>query len=245
MMRSTVLAAPFLLLGAGGMATAAPPDADTLVARVASTWARLEAALTATMTTERPDREPSVAELRILRGGPGRTRIEFLSPERQRGKILLQLEDETWMYLPRPRRAVEVPLRRNPLSGSLLFEDLLPGNFADGEATVEETDAAYVLITSGGTQKKGSTDRIYFHRETLMPFRRELHGKSGRLLKTIRIEETRPWKNIELPWKIRFIDHLRGDIEATIEIRESHALGRNTEHLFTREGLAPSGDPEG
>ncbi len=245
MRRQLFLPALLVLLCAGAAMAAAPPEAAQLVAGVAGSWAPLEAALTATMTTQRPDREPSVADLRILRGGQGRTRIEFLSPERQRGKILLLLQDETWMYLPRPQRVVKVPLRRNPLSGSLLFEDLLPGSFSEEEATVEETDDAYVLITSGKGKKKGSSDRIYFHRDTLMPFRRELHGKSGRLLKTIHIEETRPWGDVDLPWKIRFIDHLRGDIEATLEIRKAEELGQDTEHLFTREGLAPPGDPEG
>ncbi len=245
MMRQLFLPALLVLACAGATTAAAPPDAAQLVAGVAGSWAPLEAALTATMTTQRPDREPSVAELRILRGGQGRTRIEFLSPERQRGKILLLLRGETWMYLPRPRRVVKVPLRRNPLSGSLLFEDLLPESFSEGEAAVEETDDAYVLITSGRGKKKGSSDRIYFHRDTLMPFRRELHGKSGRLLKTIHIEETRPWGDVDLPWKIRFIDHLRGDIEATLEIRKAEELGQDTEHLFTREGLAPPGDLEG
>ena len=244
MMRRLFLPALLVFPGAGAAAALAPPDAAALVAAAAGSWAPLEAALTATMTTGRPDREPSVADLRILRGGPGRTRIEFLSPERQRGKILLQVRDETWMYLPRPQRVVKVPLRRNPLSGSLLFEDLLPESFADGDAMVEETDDAYVLIRSA-TGKKGNTDRIYFHRDTLIPFRREFHGKSGRLLKTIHIEETRSWNNIELPWKIRFVDHLGGGIESTIEMRKVEELGRNTEHLFTREGLAPPGDLEG
>lgn len=244
MMRQLFLRA-LLLLWCGGAATAAAPDAAQLVAGVAGSWAPLEAALTATMTTRRPDREPSVTDLRILRGGQGRTRIEFLSPERQRGKILLLLEDETWMYLPRPQRVVKVPLRHNPLSGSLLFEDLLPESFSEEGASVEETDDAYVLITWGRGKKKGSSDRIYFHRDTLMPFRREFHGKSGRLLKTIHVEETRSWKNVNIPWKIRFIDHLRGDIEAILEIHKAEELGQDTEYLFTREGFAPSGDLEG
>lgn len=235
-MRDRIVPALLLLMSGGAVAAAAPPDAATLLAGVAGSWAPLEAVLIATMTTQREDREPSVAELRILRGGRGRTRIEFLSPERQRGKILLQVEDQTWMYLPRPQRVVKVPLRRNPLSGSLLFEDLRPEDFADSGAGVEETEDAYILVAS--STKKGGTDRIYFQRDTLLPFRRELHGKSGRLLKTIHIEETRSWNQVELPWKVRFVDHLRGDMEATIEIHEAEMLGPDTGHLFTRDGLA-------
>lgn len=220
---------------------AAPPDAETLLSRTGDTWGPLQAVLTATMITKRPGREPSVMELRILRGGKGRTRIDFLSPEKQRGKAILQIQGETWMYLPRVHRVMEIPQRRNPLSDSMLFEDLFPGGLEATETTVEETEEGYVLIsstTSRAHKKKRGTHRIYFHRETLLPFRREFYGASGRLLKTIHIEETRQWKGVRLPWKVRFVDHLRQGNEVVIEIREIRAL-EDPGNLFTREGLIP------
>jgi outer membrane lipoprotein-sorting protein len=227
---------------AGAAPQESPPDAEALLERTGDTWGPLEAALTATMTTEQPDREPSVMDLRILRGGRGRTRIDFLSPEKQRGKAILQLEGETWMYLPRADRVVEVPQRRNPLSGSMLFEDLFPGGLEAADVTVEEDEDGYVLVSSGADakrKKKRGTDRIHFRRETLLPFRREFYGASGRLLKTVHIEETREWNGVSLPWKVRFVDHLRKGTEVTIEIQEATNL-EDPGNLFTREGLAPA-----
>ena len=219
--------------------TIAVPTVETLVQRVATTWDSLHVKLTAGMTVVRPDRPDTEVQLLIRRAGRNRNRIDFLSPAKDEGKVLLQIGDETWLYLPRAKRVVEISARRNPLAGGVLFEDLFPGRPEISGAVVEELDDSFVLVISAPEEKKKKkTSRIYFDRSTLLPFRREAYGSSGRLLKTVHIDETRKWQGVEIPWTVRFVD-LRSGIETRIEVLRADELEGDLEALFSRERLTP------
>ena len=113
----SVLAGTMLLDASRAEPASLVPTVDTLVERVANAWDSLHVKLTARMTIVRRDREDTEVGLLIRRAGRGRTRIDFLSPPKDEGKVMLQDGDETWLYLPRTRKFVEVPARRNPLAG--------------------------------------------------------------------------------------------------------------------------------
>ena len=228
------------LVDARAEPTVAVPTVETLVERVSTAWDSLNVKLTAGMTVVRPNRPDTEVELLIRRAGRGRTRIDFLSPPKDEGKVLLQIGDESWLYLPRADRFVEVLPRRNPLAGGVLFEDLFPGRPAVSGAVVEELDDGWVLVIGAPEKKKKETSRIYFDRSTLLPFRRETYGSSGRLLKTVHIEETRKWHGVEIPWKVRFVDNLGSGIETRIEVLRADELEGDLEALFSRERLEPS-----
>ncbi len=127
----------------------------------------------------------------------------------------------------------------------MLFEDVFPGRPEISGAVVEELDDGFVLVTSAsGKKKKKETSRIYFDRSTLLPFRREAYGSSGRLLKTVHIDETRKWHGIEIPWTVRFVDNRGSGIETRIEVLHADELEGDLEALFSRVGLAPSSRSE-
>ncbi len=248
--RMGVLLGALLLAGAPLPSSAetpvpeASPAVEELVARVAAAWDPVRVDLSAIMTVERGERPPSVRELRIRRADGGRTRIELLSPARDRGKVILETGGETWLYLPRTDRVVEVPARRNPLAGGVLFEDLFPGGAGTG-VRVEAAGDAFVLVTAGGEGKEAG-GRIYFDRSTLLPVRREVFSASGRLLKTVHIDATREWQGVRIPSEVRVIDHLRHDAVARIEIVEATELTGDLEELFSKDHLrpAPAGEAE-
>ena len=212
------------------------PAVEDLVQRVAAAWDPVEVSMTAIMTLERRGRKPSTVELQIRRAGHGQTRIDFLAPVRDRGKVILEDDGETWLYLPRTGRVVEVPARRNPLAGGVLFEDLFLGGTGTTDATVEDHDDGFVLITDRG--------KIYFDRSTLLPIRREILSASGRLLKTVHIDATQEWQGEQIPSLIRVVDHLRHDAEARLEILEARELEGDLEALFSKDGLRPADSTE-
>ena len=228
----SVLAGTMLLDAPRAEPASLVPTVDTLVERVANAWDSLHVKLTARMTIVRRDREDTEVGLLIRRAGRGRTRIDFLSPPKDEGKVMLQDGDETWLYLPRTGKFVEVPARRNPLAGGVLFEDLFPGRPEIADARVEEREDAFVLVTDA--------NRIYFDRSTLLPFRREVYGSSGRLLKTVHIDEAREWDGVEIPWNVRFVDELRRGLETRIEVLQAAELTDDLEVLFSKERREPS-----
>ena len=245
--RRWVLLGMTLLAGsAPAAATSGVPSAEDLARRAAAAWDPVRVSLKAIMTVERRGRPASTAELLIRRAGSGRTRVEFLSPPRDRGKIILESGGETWLYLPRTGRVVEVPARRNPLAGGVLFEDLFPGGAGVAESVVEEQDDAFVLV-AGDSDRRQARSRIYFDRATLLPFRRETYTSSGRLLKTLHVDATLAWQGTRIPSAVRLVDHLRHGAETRIEILEAEPLAGDLETLFSRDSLRPAaaaGSPE-
>ncbi len=251
------LGAVLLLGSASAGRTSDVPTAEDLIQRVAAAWDPVRVSLKATMTVERPNRPASTTELLIRRAGHLKTRIDFLSPPRDRGKVILENGSETWLYLPRADRVVEVPARRNPLAGGILFEDLFPGGTGAGvlqrgtsgtPAAVEEHDEGFVLVTAGRSGSKQPNSRIYFDRSTLFLFRREVYASSGRLLKTIHIDESRDWQGVQIPWKVRFVDHLRYGANVRIEILEALELEGDLDEIFSKDRLRPAAaadSPEG
>ena len=213
------------------------PTADTLIESVAAAWDPIQVRLIANMTVRQPGRPESETRLLIRRAGSGRTRIDFLAPEKDRGKALLHSGNETWLYIPRIGRVIEVPAKRSPLAGGVLFEDLFPGDGAES-ARVEADESGFVLVTHTSKRRKSGTSRIFFDRSNLLPFRREVYSSSGRLLKTVQIDEMRAWGKVQIPWKIRFEDHLRKGAEVRIEIVRATPLTAEEEQLIAREHLA-------
>jgi hypothetical protein len=139
---------------------------------------------------------------------------------------------------------IEVPERRSPLAGGVLFEDLFPSQAIES-ATVEADENAFILVARTSKRKNSGTSRIFFDRSTLLPFRREVYSSSGRLLKTVQIDEMRAWGQVQIPWKIRFVDHLRKGAEVRIDIIRATALTADDEQLIAREHLVvpPDDDP--
>lgn len=242
---------PFLLLAVlAGVATEGPetsrapdavPTAEELVERVAAMWDLPDLELTSKMTIVRADGTGSEADLLIRRAGAGRTRVDFLSPPKDRGKVILHVGNESWLYLPRTGRTVAIPAKRNPMTGAVLFEDLLPGRPELADARVEEEPDGFVLVVagSGKSKRKSRTSRIYFSRSTLLPFRREIHASSGRLLQTVHIDETRAWRGAEIPWDVRFVNNIRGATEVHLEVIRVDGLAGDPEELFSRERIVP------
>lgn len=218
------------------------PTADTLIESVQTAWNPLQIRLVANMTIRQPGRPEFGSQLLIRRAGFGRTRIDFLSPEKDRGKVMLQIGDETWLYIPRIGRAIEVPAKRSPLAGGVLFEDLFPGHEAEpGAAEVEAGEDSFILVThasKGKKKTKGGTSRIFFDRSSLLPVRREVYSSSGRLLKTVQIDEMREWEGVPIPWRIHFVDHLRKGAEIRLEVVRATNLTAEEEQLIAHDRLS-------
>jgi hypothetical protein len=82
-------------------------------------------------------------------------------------------------------------------------------------------------------------NRIWFDDATGLPRRREVYGSAGRLLESVHVEETREFEGVEVPWKVRHVDALRGGRETRFEVVRIEALGDVPDAIFSREGLGP------
>lgn len=199
----------------GGESTA---DARTLLESVCSNWGTLRAQVVLDMETRRADGSASESRILVRRDGSSRMRVDYQSPERDRGKAMLLLGDKAWLYLPRADIAVSVSSRRNPLAGGILFDDLLKDCAADYSLALDTTGSAYVIELRPREDAGGQWSRLHLCPRTLLPIKREIYSRTGKLLRKIIIDEIRSWKGRSVPSRLRFIEMRRGGRNVTVKL---------------------------
>lgn len=160
---------------------------------------------------ERPD-----ARLAVSVKLPDRSLAKFLTPSRDRGKVLLMVGPHLWVYLPATGR----PLRISPqqrLVGDVSHADVMRVNFeGDYLPTLRGVDretggGSYVLNLRGAM--KGATYhriRYWVERETFRPVKAEFLTVSGLLIKTARYTRYRQILGAARPTEIEIADAVRG-----------------------------------
>ena len=232
-----------ILLAAGWSPSAAAPSAEQLLQRLDESWGKLRARMSAVMTLSRPGRTASTLELVVDRDGASRMRIEFLTPEKDRGKTIIVLGGRMWLYLPAAGKVTEVPRRASALAGALAFDDLLPERSGEREAEVAELPDAYLLVIAPSGRARQETSRIYFDRGSLLPRRREFLSRSGKLLREAVVEADLTWKGRTLPRRLRITDHARGGNEMVLEIKSVMDLPPDPGNLFDPKSLGSEAGP--
>lgn len=99
-----------------------------------------------------------VSEYRVLSDGQGKSLVETLKPERQKGRKLLMADSDLWFYSPDIRKPVRVSLQQR-LTGEVANGDLANTNFAgDYSATfVGEESQAGRRLTKLKLKSKSKT----------------------------------------------------------------------------------------
>jgi outer membrane lipoprotein-sorting protein len=132
----------------------------------------------------------------VSQKGADKTHVEFLSP-RDKGRFLLMLGDDMWLYLPDTSRPVRItPLER--LTGDAASGDVSRTNFAyDYDAVflrkekVGETECHVLDLTA---KRKSSTYRkieYWLRVEDARPVKAEFYLTSGKHIKSATFDEYR------------------------------------------------------
>jgi outer membrane lipoprotein-sorting protein len=130
----------------------------------------------------------------VSQKGVERTHVAFLSP-REKGRYLLMLGDDMWVYLPGTSRPVRItPLER--LTGNASNGDVARTNYAfDYDATylrTEKVEGADCHVLELNARRKGSTyHRIeyWLNAETARPVKAEYYLTSGKHIKSATFDE--------------------------------------------------------
>jgi outer membrane lipoprotein-sorting protein len=204
----------------GALAADPLPDSDALLERIRTTWTGVAVRMNATMTITKPDGEQTSCKLRIHRAGDDRTRVQFLSPERHEGKVMLMAERKLWLYLPRAKKVTQVPRRRDPFGLSSLFNDLVFDESEISSAEVTDIREGYQLELRYHREKVHGPTRILFDRTTLLPVRCDFFSPSERPLRSVIIDDRGMWRGTALPESIRVLGTSRKWKEVRLDVEE-------------------------
>jgi outer membrane lipoprotein-sorting protein len=203
------------------------PDAETLLKRsdtYRNGWPAYTLHVKITNYESGKSDEESLYE--VSQKGTDKTYVEFMSP-RDKGRHLLMLGDDMWIYLPDTSRPVRItPLER--LSGNASNGDVARTNYAiDYSATFvrEEKvggDNCYVLDLTA--RRKGATYQriLYWVRvEDARPARAEFYLTSGKHIKSATFDEYASTSGKMLLRRLTLYDEIRHNSHSVLEYSNS------------------------
>ncbi|MEN8154901.1 MAG: outer membrane lipoprotein-sorting protein [Acidobacteriota bacterium] len=180
--------------------------------------------------------------------GNNKSFIEFLSPARDKGTKMLKLDDIIKIYYPSAERVMRLSghmLRRSMMGSDFSYEDMTEKSkklFEEysgkrlGDEKINGRNCYVILLTSKIKKQTYFTRKIWVDEERFIGLKEELYAKSGKLLKILKVEDIKFFKNRYYPTTVILEDKLRKNsstrmelkkIEFDIKIPESTFMERN------------------
>jgi outer membrane lipoprotein-sorting protein len=222
-----LLVAVLFLITCALVGHAATPDADALL-KHSDTYRNGWPAYTlrVKITNYESDKSDEESLYQVSQKGADKTYVEFMSP-RDKGRHLLMLGDDMWIYLPDTSRPVRItPLER--LSGDASNGDIARTNYA------VDYSAAYVRDEKVGSEncyvldltakRKGATYQriLYWVRvEDARPVRAEFYLTSGKHIKSATFDEYAPSGGKVLLRRLTLYDEIRRNSHSVLEYSNS------------------------
>jgi len=167
--------------------------------------------------------KPDEADLfEVYQKGTEKSYVEFLSP-RDKGKYLLMLGDDMWVYLPDTSRPIRItPLER--LSGNASNGDIARTNYAsDYDAALLRSEAVGGVqcnVLELNARRKGATYRkiLYWLRATdARPVKADFFLASGKYIKSATFDEYRQVGGLTLLRRLTIYDQIRKNSHSVLE----------------------------
>jgi outer membrane lipoprotein-sorting protein len=180
-------------------------------------------AMDVTITTHDSTGRTQVSGYEVYVGGENRTLVRFTAPKGERGKCLLMVDDELWIYLPAVGKAIRIPLAQR-LAGNAANGDIARLSFgADYDATLIGTESVLGSesdVLELTARRSGATYgkiRLWVAKETSHPLKAEFTALSGQLLKTGLYESYATVLGRLRPTRLVLTDQIRQDLVSTLE----------------------------
>jgi outer membrane lipoprotein-sorting protein len=173
---------------------------------------------------------------------------EYLSPPREKGTKMLKLGDQLWTYSPSTDRTILISghmLRQSLMGSDLSYEDMMEDPFLQNTYTAEivGTDTISnraVWMLDLKAKKEGTSYdkcKLWVDKQRFIPLKENLYAKSGKLLKTIDINDV---MNVDGRWVVKsalYKDVLK-EGDGTILIIESITFDDNIpDYIFSKASL--------
>jgi outer membrane lipoprotein-sorting protein len=210
-------------------ATAATPDAEAILKRsdtYRNGWPSFVTRVRITNYESGKSDEEKLYE--VSQKGTDKTYVEFISP-REKGRHLLMLSDDMWVYLPDTSRPVRItPLER--LSGDASNGDVARTNYAIDYSPVfvraEKVGAEQCYVLELTARRKGATYQriLYWVRaEDARPVRAEFYLTSGKHIKSASFDDYAQFGSKLLLHRMTLYDEIRHNSHSVLEYSQTSA----------------------
>ena len=202
---------------------AATPDAEALLKRsdtFRNGWPSYVIRVKITNYEQGKSDEEKLYE--VSQKGTDKTYVEFMSP-RDKGRHLLMLGDDMWIYLPDTSRPVRItPLER--LSGDASNGDVARTNYAVDYSPVylraEKVGAEECNVLELTAKRKGSTYQkieYWLRVQDARPVKAEFYLTSGKHIKSATFDEYLQYGGKSLLHRLTLYDQIRHNSHSVLE----------------------------
>lgn len=166
--------------------------------------------------------------------------VEFISPPAEKGKSLLMIGEDLWIYLPKVKKPVRIPLNQR-LVGDVSNGDMARANFANdydatlsGEATVDGKACHVLDLVAKSPNKTYNKIKYWVAKADYRPVQAEYFTVSGQSLKTCSFEGFRMEAGQMRPMKYLFRDSVKKSQTSTIDF--SNMVKKElSDNMFTKD----------
>lgn len=236
--------AAFLTLAVALHSAPARADAESILAQVNSHLNFPDSTLTMQMVVVKGDKEQKSYLMKVRKKDSERLLIDFLQPDREKGRKLLRVGDKMWMYLPDLGKSIVISARQSFLGSSLSNGDLLRSDLvADYTPSLlrEETlggEAAQVLELRAKSPQV-AYDRIvlWVAKSSSLPLREEFYTRSGKLIKVLHFSTPVTLGGVLVQSEMRIESELNKTESTLLTLRELALDQKLAPALFLKDGL--------
>lgn len=229
-----------ILLG-GVPAAFAAEEADALVAKADAIRApKGSYEFEATVTTFDGEVKKSENGYKVFVKDLDHSLVEFRSPASEKGKSLLMIEEDLWIYLPKVKKPVRIPLQQR-LVGDVSNGDMARANFSNdytatlsGEEKVEDKDTYVLNLTAKSPKKTYNKIRYWVSKSDNRPVQAEYFTVSGQSLKTVTFGDFRSEAGALRPTRLEFHDSLNKN-KRSILLFKAMTKKSLADNMFTKD----------
>ena len=184
-----------------GIAAPAPAEATDVAALLKKYDAIMAPAYfeaTFSMTAHREDGSTRTYDLTAWKSADDKFRAYFNSPSSVKGQEILRVGDNSWVYMPKLRRAIRIASRDSFMGGDFNNADVLRPNYsADYTGTVSGTEGSLTRLDLKAKSGDVAYDKVKLWVNTAdgMPAKAEFYTSSGKMLRKATFSDVRTWSD--------------------------------------------------
>ena len=208
-----------LILSFTGSAMAQTPTGEEILNRVDRNMVVEQAISVSTMIIHGRSGTRTI-QSKAWTKGEDKAFVEYLSPPREKGKKMLRIGDMLWTYTPEPNdRIITISghlLRQSLMGSDLSYEDMMENDKMTeiynaeviGREDFNDRSCWVLELTAKKKDVAYHSRKVWVDSGRWLPLKEERYAKSGRLLKTMEINEVFQVENRWYPKKMTFKDML-------------------------------------
>ncbi|MBS0618598.1 MAG: outer membrane lipoprotein-sorting protein [Spirochaetes bacterium] len=174
------------------------------------------------VVSERPDQEAQEMQLETYVKDRTTSVVKFMNPPREKGKAMLMVNDDLWMYIPGSKRTFRISPQQR-LMGEVSNADVARVNYADDyqstilkqHETVDGKDCYHLELNA---KTKVSYFRIHYwvERKTYRPIKATFFAVSGKPLKYATYKSYKKIAGATRPTVVTIVDGIKPDWKSEI-----------------------------